>query len=115
MLVTFIASLAMRQRLSRKRIQEFLNDWFQVYLGTATINQCIHEAGRAVEPVVEEEILAAVRQAELLYADETGWKERRKALWLWVFSMDFHYDIRGSRFLTHWPTESNPLHYSTRY
>jgi len=86
MLVAFIASLAMRQRLSRKRIQEFLNDWLHVYLGTATINQCIHEAGRAVEPVVEEQILPAVRQAELLYADETGWKEKSNALWLWVFT-----------------------------
>ncbi len=86
MLVAFIGSLAMRQRLSRKRIQEFLNDWLGVYLGTATINQCIHEAGRAVEPVVEEQILAAVHQAELLYADETGWKERSNALWLWVFT-----------------------------
>ena len=86
MLVAFIASLAMRQRLSRKRIQEFLNDWLHLYLGTATINQCIHEAGRAVEPVVEEQILPAVRQAELLYADETGWKEKSNALWLWVFT-----------------------------
>ena len=86
MLVAFIASLGMRQRLSRKRIQEFLHDWLHLSLGTATINQCIHEAARAVEPVVEEEILAAVRQAELLYADETSWKEQRNALWLWVFT-----------------------------
>ena len=86
MLMALITSLCLRMRLSRARIQEFLHDWLGVYLSVATINQCIHETGRAVEPVVESEILEAVRQAELLYADETGWKEHGQALWLWVFT-----------------------------
>ena len=86
LLVTFICALAMRQRLSRARIQEFLRDWLGLQLGVATINQCIHEAGRAVEPVVEQEIRKAVREAELVYADETSWKEHGKLLWLWVFA-----------------------------
>lgn len=86
MLTALITSLCLRMRLSRARIQEFLHDWLGLYLSVATINQCIHEAGRAVEPVVENEILEAVRQAELVYADETGWKEHGQALWLWVFS-----------------------------
>ena len=76
----------MRQRLSRARIREFLLDWLGLELGVATINQCIHEAGRAVEPVVEQEILSAVREAEVLYADETSWKEHGQLLWLWVFT-----------------------------
>ncbi len=86
LLVSFICALAMRQRLSRARIQEFLHDWLGLKLGVATINQCIHEAGRAVEPVVEDEILSAVREAEVLYADETSWKEHGQLLWLWVFT-----------------------------
>ncbi len=86
MLMALISSLCLRLRLSRVRIQEFLHDWLGLYLSVATINQCIHEAARAVEPVVESEILETVRQAELLYADETGWKEHGQALWLWVFS-----------------------------
>ena len=86
LLVTFICALALRQRLSRARIQEFLRDWLGLQLGVATINQCIHEAGRAVEPVVEQEIRKAVREAEVLYADETSWKEHGQLLWLWVFT-----------------------------
>ncbi|MCP4042209.1 MAG: transposase, partial [Gammaproteobacteria bacterium] len=86
MLVSLICALNHRLRLSRARIQEFLHDWFQIYLCTATINKCIHEAGRAVEPVVHEEIEVAIRQAELVYADETGWKESTLLLWLWVFT-----------------------------
>ena len=85
-LVAFICALTQRMRLSRARVQEFLADWLGLSLSTATINQCIHEAARAVEPVVEQEILAHVRQVELLYADETAWKEHGRLLWLWVFT-----------------------------
>ena len=86
MLVVFIGALAMRMRLSRARIREFLSDWLGLPMSIGTINQCIHEAGRALEPVVRDEILSAVREAELLHADETSWKESGKLLWLWVFS-----------------------------
>ena len=85
-LVTFICALTQRMRLSRALVREFLADWLGLSLSTATINQCIHEAGRAVAPVVEEEIHHAVRNVELLYADETSWKEHGELLWLWVFT-----------------------------
>ena len=52
-LVALICALALRMRLSRARIQEFLLDWLGLELGVATINQCLHEAGRAVDPVVQ--------------------------------------------------------------
>ncbi|NEV65494.1 transposase [Thiorhodococcus minor] len=53
-------------------MREFLFDWLGLSLSTATINQCVDEAGRALEPVLEAEIHAAVRDAEVLYADETS-------------------------------------------
>ena len=84
-LVTFIASLSQRQRISRVRIHEFLLDWLGLHVSVGTINQCIHEAGRALSAVVPE-IINEIRQAELLYADETSWKEAKDALWLWVFT-----------------------------
>ncbi len=85
-LVAFICALTQRMRLSRARVREFLVDWLGLSLSTAVINQCVHEAARAVEPVVEQEILAQVRNVELLYADETAWKEHGRLLWLWVFT-----------------------------
>ena len=85
-LVSLICALNLRLHCSRARIREFLLDWLRVDICTATINQCIHEAGRAVEPVVTGEIAEAVRQAELVYADETGWKQNGRPLWLWVFT-----------------------------
>jgi transposase len=55
-------------------------------LSVATINQCLHEAGRAVEAVFEEQLLAEIRHSDLLHADETSWKEHGRLLWLWVFT-----------------------------
>ena len=86
MLVALICALSLRMRLSRRRIQEFFADWFGLQLSVATINQCLHEAGRALEPVVEEQLLAEVRASDLLHADETSWKEHGQLLWLWVFT-----------------------------
>lgn len=82
-LVTLIVSLAMRMRLSRKRIQEFLADWLSIKLSVGTINQCILECGRAVSPL-EEELVSEIQKSGLLYADETGWKEGGALKWLWV-------------------------------
>lgn len=46
-LATFIASLSVRYRMSRTKIQEFLNDWIETQLSTGTIDRCIREAGIA--------------------------------------------------------------------
>jgi len=86
MLVALICALSLRMRLSRRRIQEFFADWLGLQLSVATINQCLHEAGRAIEPVVEEQLLAEIRDSDLLHADETSWKEHGRLLWLWVFT-----------------------------
>jgi len=82
MLVALICALSLRMRLSRRRIQEFPADWFSLQLSAATIIQCRHEAGRAVEPVVEKQLLAEIHAADLLHADETSWKEHGQLLWL---------------------------------
>jgi transposase len=86
LLVALICALALRMRLSRRRIQEFLADWLALELGIATINQCVHEAARAVEPVVEEQLIPQLRASPLVHADETSWFEQGRLLWLWVFT-----------------------------
>jgi hypothetical protein len=86
MLVALICGLSLRMRLSRRRIQEFFADWFGLRLSVATINQCLREAGRAIEPVVEEELLAEIRDSDLLHADETSCKVHGQLPWLGVFT-----------------------------
>ena len=83
LLVSLLVCLSHRLHLSRRRIQEFLRDWLGIELSTSTITHCLHEAGRAVEPI-EEPLVEELRQATLAYADETPWKEWGRLLWLWV-------------------------------
>lgn len=84
-LVSFLVCLALYLRVSRRKIQAFLRDWLGIDLSTSTINQCIHEAGRAVAPVVDEQLIAELNTSALLHIDETPWKEAGKLFWLWVF------------------------------
>ena len=86
MLVSFIVFLTTRMRLSRASTQELLSVWLGLDLSVGVINQCVHEAGRAVEPVVQEQIIPAVRAAEVVHADETSWSEHGALKWLWVFT-----------------------------
>ena len=74
--------LALRFRLSRLKVQEFLR-LAGLELGAATINRCIHEFGRASEPVAED-LIAEVRAAEVVHLDETPWYQSGVLLWLWV-------------------------------
>ncbi|MEF8767027.1 IS66 family transposase [Candidatus Accumulibacter contiguus] len=83
LLVSLLVCLSHRMHLSRRRTQEFLRDWLGIALSTSTINQCIHEAGRAVEPI-EAQWVEELQQEVLAYADETPWKEWGQLLWLWV-------------------------------
>lgn len=82
-LATFIAALSVRYRLSRRHIREFLLAWFGVTLAVGTLDRCIREVGVACEPVVED-LLGDLRQAGVLHADETPWRQHVKRGWLWV-------------------------------
>jgi transposase len=84
-LATLIVCLALRFRLSRAKIREFLWEWMGLSLSVGTIAQTIHEAGAVVAPA-EEELIQAVRNSGLVHADETPWKQGKELLWLWVFS-----------------------------
>ncbi len=70
-LAGLIVALALRFRLSRARIQEFLGEWLGLTLSIGTIHQTIHEASAVVAPA----------EAELI----ESWPEQGQPLWLWVF------------------------------
>ena len=78
-----VAALSQRCLLSRRKIQEFLDDWLGLELGTATINRCVHEFGLASEPVVEK-LIEEVKAAEIVHLDETPWYQRGALMWMWV-------------------------------
>lgn len=83
-LATLIVALSLRFRLSRARIQEFLEAWLGVHLSIGVIHQTLHEAAAVVAPV-EAQLIADVQGSGLLHADETSWPQQDESLWLWVF------------------------------
>lgn len=83
MLATFLASLSVRFRMSRGKIQEFLYDWASTELSIGAIDRCIREAGIACVPVVEN-LVEQLQEAEIIHLDETHWYEGGKLRWLWV-------------------------------
>ena len=85
LLVSLIVCLSKDLRVSRPKISRFIWEWFGIHLSVGVINQCIHEAGRAVEPVVQEQLIPELLKSKLLYIDETPWKQAKLMLWLWVF------------------------------
>jgi hypothetical protein len=103
-LATFIASLSVRYRMSRTKIQEFLKDWTSTQLSIGTIDRCIREAGIACMPVVEE-LVEQLQIADILHLDETHWYESGKLHWLWVAvstkTAVFHIGSRSKEELSH--------------
>jgi transposase len=103
-LATFIASLGVRYRMSRTKIQEFLFDWTNTELSIGTIDRCIREAGIACVGVVEE-LVEQLQQADILHLDETHWYESGKLHWLWVAvatkTAVFHIGSRRKEELSH--------------
>ncbi|MCP5100388.1 MAG: transposase, partial [Chloroflexi bacterium] len=96
-LASLIICLSLRMRQSRPRIREFLADWLGITIAKGTISKCIAEGGRATAPL-EDEFVAEIEQSELLYVDETGWKENGKTTWLWVLkTMTVTFYLIGSR------------------
>ncbi len=131
-LATFIASLSVRYRMSRTKIQEFLKDWTNTELSIGTIDRCIREAGGeggkystlnclnptkllkippfpACVPVVEE-LVEQLQQADILHVDETHWYVRGKLHWLWVAvttkTAVFHIGSRRKEELSYLVTEA---------
>jgi transposase len=84
-LATLIVALHLRFRLSRRRMREFLHDWLGLSLSVGTLDRTLREARAAVAPL-EEELIKAVVDSDLLYADETSWPQGAELRWLWVFT-----------------------------
>ena len=108
-LATFIASLSVRYRMSRTKIQEFLKDWTNTELSIGTIDRCIRETGIACVPVVES-LVEQLQKADILHLDETHWYERGKLHWLWVAvstkTAVFHIGSRRQEELSYLVTEA---------
>jgi transposase-like protein len=96
-LAASIVYLSQRMRLSRRRVQELMQEFWGLELSIGLIDQTIQQAARAVEPL-EDSLTEELHQAAIVHVDETSWKEAGLNLWLWVFvSSCTAYMVIGSR------------------
>lgn len=77
-----VATLAIRNRVSRRDTVELMDELFGAGLASGTVDAILARAGEALaEPY--EDLLSHIRSAPVLNVDETGWRLRgaRRTLW----------------------------------
>jgi transposase len=75
--------LAGCHQVSKRGLEEIVETLFEVPIALGTIANLEQELSAALAPA-HAEAVAAVRQAPVKHADETGWKKHGKRCWLWV-------------------------------
>jgi transposase len=77
-----VATLAVRNRVSRRDTVELAGELFGAKLASGTVDAILARTGEALAGPYED-LLAQVRSAPALNVDETGWKLRGKRRTLW--------------------------------
>jgi len=84
-LMSLVAYLAIKGRMTKRTIQSFLGAVYGLHLGLGEITNILHtvaECGREEK----ERLLALVRGSPYINADETGWREDGLNGYIWAFS-----------------------------
>jgi transposase len=84
-LTGFIALCTGRFRLSKRLVQELLEDVMGVDLGLGSVSNREQQVSAALAAPVEE-ARAYVRAQPAVHVDETGWWQKHARAWLWVAS-----------------------------
>jgi transposase len=84
--------------VSYDNISKFLETYFGIYVNPSTILQAEERLCAKAQPTFAL-LLDALRQCQIVHADETGWRIGRVNAWLWVFTSQnvTIYAIRYSR------------------
>jgi transposase len=77
-----IATLSVRNRVSRRDLVELAEELFGARISTGSVEAILARASEALAPA-HEDLLERVRAARTLHVDETGWRTagERRALW----------------------------------
>jgi transposase len=84
-LTGFIALATGRFRLSKRLVQELLEDVLGVELGLGSVSNLEQTVSSALAAPVEE-ARAYLQQQSAVHQDETGWWQKHARAWLWVAS-----------------------------
>lgn len=97
-----VATLSVRNRISRRDVVELCEQLFRARISTGTVDAILARAGDALEDPYED-LLARVRRAKALNMDETGWRLQGNKRTLWGACTERHavLQIRPSRHEDH--------------
>ena len=80
-----VAELSGIQGISRKAVEEFIQNVFDVPISTGGIQKVIDRVSAALAPV-HQAIGASVRSAAVNHVDETSWQQAGVIKWLWIMA-----------------------------
>ncbi len=80
-----VVLLSGRYRISRRETVELCRDVFGLSVSVGSVANFLERASRALEAPYDE-VAAAVKDAPVAYMDETGWRQKGKALHLWILA-----------------------------
>lgn len=83
-LLSLIVYMTGGLRLSKRVVARYLADVLGVSIADGTVCKVEQRALEALAPAVDE-ARRVVRSAEVVHADETGWREDKKRAWMWIF------------------------------
>ena len=97
-LTAVVAVLTGAYRLSKRNVAQILEDLFGVKVALGSVANLERATSQALADPVEE-VREHVKEVEVVHADETSWRQRRKKAWLWtaVTASAAVFLIRGSR------------------
>ena len=81
--VATVATVMGVYRLSKRAVPELMRDLFGLSMSVGAIIGCQRIASAAIKAPFDE-VKAALLEAPVKYADETGWREARQRAFLWV-------------------------------
>jgi transposase len=70
-------------RLSKRQVQRLMADLLGLSISTGMVAKMQRQAGEVLAGPMAETV-EAVRKAEAVHVDETGWREQGRKAWLWV-------------------------------
>ena len=82
----FIGVLSGKHGMSKRDIEELIEESFEVPIALGTIANREQELSAALAPA-HEEVRRAVADAAVKHIDETGWKQAGKKRWLWTVAI----------------------------
>jgi len=93
-----VATLSVRNRVSRVDTVEFCEELFAARISSGTVEAILERAGRALA-VPHEDLLERLRGAPVLNMDETGWRTAgaRRALWGVFDSEHAYFSVESDR------------------